>query len=117
MQVNKLMQDQVFSPALIATELRTTRRELAGTLGLGKDAFHGHPEDARARRSQTRQRQLVEILNRVEPRVHSPIAAYAWFRSARLPGFAGATPALLVRDGKSEHVHAYLDRVALGGYA
>ena len=42
MQVNKLMQDQVFSPALIATELRTTRRELAGTRGLGKDALGGY---------------------------------------------------------------------------
>ncbi|MCY4012623.1 MAG: hypothetical protein OXG82_07915 [Gammaproteobacteria bacterium] len=109
MQVDKLIQDQVFSPALIATELRTTRRELAGTLGLAKDAF--------THRSQVRLRQLVEILSRVEPRVHSPIAAYTWYRSARLPRFAGATPALLVRDGKSEHVHAYLDRVALGGYA
>lgn len=116
MQVDKLIQDQVLSPALIATELRTTRRELAATLGLGKDGLTRTPGTP-ARRSRVRLRQLVEILNRVEPRVHSPIAAYAWFRSARLPGFAGATPALLVRDGKSEHVHAYLDRVALGGYA
>lgn len=116
MQVNKLMQDQVFSPALIATELRTTRRELAGTLGLGKDAFTRTPR-MQARRFQVRLRQLVEILNRVEPRMHSPIAAYAWFRSARLPGFAGATPTLLVRDGKSGDVRAYLDRIALGGYA
>lgn len=116
MQVDKLVQDQVFSPALIAKELRTTQREIAGTLELGKNAFTRTP-GTRARRPQVRLRQLVEILNRVEQGMHSPMAAYAWFRSARLPGFAGATPALLVRDGKSGHVHAYLDRIALGGYA
>ena len=116
MQVEKLVQDQVFSPALIADELRTTRRELAGTLGLGKDAFT-RASRVRARKSQVRLRQLVEIMNRIEPEMHSPIAAYAWFRSARLPGFGGATPGMLVRDGKGEHVHAYLDHIATGGCA
>ncbi len=116
MQLNKLVEDQVFSPALIADELRTTRREIAGTLGLGKDAFT-RTSRIRARKSQVRLRQMLEILNRIEPEMDSPIAAYAWFRSARLPGFGGATPDLLVREGKGEHVRAYLDRVAAGGYA
>ena len=116
MQLDKLVEDQVFSPALIADELRTTRREIARTLGLGKDAFM-RTSRIRARKSQVRLRQMVEILNRIEPEMDSPIAAYAWFRSARLPGFGGATPDLLLRDGKGEHVHAYLDRVAAGGYA
>ena len=116
MQLNKLVEDQVFSPGLIADELRTTRREIAGTLGLGKDAFT-RTSRIRARKSQVRLRQMVEILNRIEPEMDSPIAAYAWFRSARLPGFGGATPDLLLREGKGEHVHAYLDRVAAGGYA
>ena len=116
MQLDRLVEDQVFSPRLIADELRTTRREIAGTLGLGKDAFT-RTSRIRARKSQVRLRQMVEILNRIEPEMDSPIAAYAWFRSARLPGFGGATPDLLLREGKGEHVHAYLDRVAAGGYA
>lgn len=116
MQVEKLVEDRIFSPALIADELRTTRRELAGTLGLGTDAFT-RAARIRARKTQMRLREVVEIMNRIEPELDSPIAAYAWFRSARLPGFGGATPHMLVRDGKSEHVHAYLDRVAAGGYA
>lgn len=116
MQLDRLVEDQVFSPGLIADELRTTRREIAGTLGLGKDAF-ARTSRIRARKSQVRLRQMVEILNRIEPEMDSPIAAYAWFRSARLPGFGGATPDLLLREGKGEHVHAYLDRVAAGGYA
>ena len=116
MQLGKLVEGRVFSPALVADELRTTRREIARTLGLGHDAF-SRTSRIRARKSQVRLREMLEILNRVEPETGSPIAAYAWFRSARLPGFGGATPDTLVRDGKGDHVHAYLDRVAAGGYA
>ena len=116
MQLENLVQDQFFSPALIADELRTTRRELASTLGLGKDAFM-RTSRTQARKSQMRLRQMVEIINRIEHKMHSPIVAYAWFRSARLPGFGDATPDTLVREGKAELVHAYLDRIEAGGYA
>ena len=116
MQVEKLVKDQFFSPALIAAELRTTKGELAGTLGLAADALTRSTR-VRAPKSQTRLRQMIEIMARIEPELDSPIAAYAWFRSSRLPGFGGATPHMLVRDGKSEQVHAYLDRIAAGGYA
>ena len=116
MQVEKLVEDQCFSPALIAKELRTTKGELAGTLGLARDAFTRSAR-VRAPKSQTRLRQMIEIMNRIEPELDSPIAAYAWFRSSRLPGFGGATPHMLVRDGKSEQVHAYLNRITAGGYA
>lgn len=116
MQLEKLVQDDVFSPEKIALELRTTKRELASTLGLGTDALT-RISRIRARKSQMRLRQMAEIMNRIEPEMHSPIAAYAWFRSARIPGFGGATPDMLVRDGKGEHVHGYLDRIMSGGYA
>ena len=116
MQLEALVEEQVFSPTLVADELRTTRRELASTLGLGKDAFT-RVARIRARKSQVRLRQMLEIMNRIEPELPSPIAAYAWFRSARLPGFGGATPDMLVRQGKAEQVHAHLDRIAAGGYA
>ncbi len=116
MQIQKLVEDEVFSPSLVADELRTTKGEIARTLGLGKDAFTRRSR-IRARKSQTRLRQMVEIINRVEGDTASPLGAYAWFRSARLPGFGGATPDLLVREGKGDDVHAYLDRIAAGGYA
>ena len=45
------------------------------------------------------------------------LAAYAWFRAEPLPGFGGATPNLLLREGKADHVHVHLDRVMAGGYA
>ena len=68
-------------------------------------------------RSEMRLRQMLEILNRVEGLVGSARVAYEWFRSEPLPGFAGMTPCQLVRDGKADGVHAYLDQVLDGGYA
>ena len=116
MRFQEFVDDQVFSPALIADALRTTKSEIAGTLGLGKDAFT-RASRIRARKTQVRLRQMLEILNRVEAATGSPLAAYAWFRAEPLPGFGGATPDALVREGRAEHVHAYLDRIAAGGYA
>ena len=116
MHFQEFVEDQVFSPVLIAEALRTTKSEIAGTLGLGKDAF-SRSSRVRARKTQVRLRQMLEILNRVEAETGSPLAAYAWFRAQPLPGFGGATPDLLLRDGKADHVHAYLDRIMAGGYA
>ena len=116
MRFQEFIDDQVFSPVLIANALRTTRSEIVGTLGLGRDAF-SRASRIRARKTQVRLRQMLEILNRVEAETGSPLAAYAWFRAEPLPGFGGATPNLLLREGKADHVHAYLDRVMAGGYA
>ena len=60
---------------------------------------------------------IREILERAEAETGSPAAAHAWFHSKPLPGFGGATPDQLVREGRAEDVHAYLDRVMAGGYA
>lgn len=116
MLFQEFVKDQVFSPVLIASALRTTKSEIAGTLGLGRDAF-SRASRVRARKTQVRLRQMLEILNRVEAENGSALAAYAWFRSEPLPGFGGATPDLLLRQGQADQVHAYLDRVMAGGYA
>lgn len=107
----------VFSPARIAGVLCTTKAELAGTLGLSRDAL-SHMSRVQARKTQARLREMVEILRRVEAYTGSPpVVAYAWFRSEVLPGFAGKTPDQLVREGKAGYVQAYLDRIMAGGYA
>ena len=116
MQFQQFVENQLFSPALVADALRTTKSEIASTLGLGKDAFT-RASRVRARKTQARLRQMLEILNRVEAATGSPLAAYAWFRAEPLPGFGGATPDQLLREGRAEHVHAYLDRIMAGGYA
>lgn len=116
MRIHEFLEDQVFSPTLIANALRTTKAEIAGTLGLGRDAF-SRASRIRSRKTQVRLRQMLEILNRVEAETGSPLAAYAWFRRQPLPSFGGATPDMLVREGKADHVHAFLDRITVGGYA
>ena len=116
MRFSEFVEDQVFSPALVADALRTTKSEIAGTLGLGKDAF-GRASRIKARKTQVRLRQMLEILNRVEDASGSPLAAYAWFRAEPLAGFGGATPDQLLREGKADQVHAYLDRIMAGGHA
>ena len=108
--------DRHVSPGRIADGLRTTKSEIAQTLGLGRDALL-RTARVRAVRTKTRLREMLEILNRVEPQAGSPLAAYAWFRSEPLPGFGNRTPDQLVRDGEASKLHAYLDRIAAGGFA
>ncbi len=112
----EFVQDQLYSPVLIAKELRTSRAEIASTLGLGRDAC-SRARRIRAPKTQERLLQMLEILDRVEGETGSRLAAYAWFRDEPLPGFGGVTADSLLREGKAAQVQAYLDRIAAGGYA
>ena len=116
MRIQDFVEEQVFSPRLVAEALRTTKSEIASTLGLGKDTF-SRASRIRERKTQVRLRQMLEILTRVEAATGSTLAAYAWFRAEPLPGFGGATPDRLLREGRAQDVHAYLDRIMAGGYA
>ena len=116
MQFQTFVEDQVFSPTLVAEALRTTKSEIASTLGLGKDAF-SRASRIRARKTQVRLRQMLEILARIEAATGSTLGACAWFRVEPLPGFGGATPDRLLREGRAQDVHACLDRIMTGGYA
>lgn len=107
MQLAELVENQAFSPTLIADALHTTKAEIASTLGLGQDALS----------RSSRLREMVEILHRFEAYTDCPaLVAYAWFRSEPLPGFAGRTADQLVREGQTRYVHAHLDRIMAGGY-
>lgn len=116
MQIQEFVRDDQFSPALIARALRTTQAEIAETLGLPRDAL-SRKSRVRADRTQTRLRQMMEIIHRVAEYQGSLLAAYAWYRSAPLVGFGGMRPVQLVREGHADWVHAHLDRVMDGGYA
>jgi hypothetical protein len=105
-----------FSPSRVATALRTTREEVAATVGLGRDAVVRSDRIA-SPRTQKRLREMVEILNRVEPRFGSPLIAYAWFRSEPLAGFDGQTAMHLVRAGRAGDVMDYIDAVDAGVHA
>ena len=119
MQLQEVVEDQAFSPTLIAGALRTTKAEIAGTLGLSQDALSRTTripgaEDADPASGDGGDSSPCRGLHRL---LWDALVAYAWFRSEALPGFAGLTPDRLVREGKASYVHAHLDRIMAGGYA
>lgn len=105
-----------FEPRKIAAALRTSAEEVALTVGLGKDALQRRTR-INSDKTQRRLRELVEILNKVEPRFGSELMAYAWYRSEPLPGFDGRTAMQLVQDGKAQQVLEYIDAVDAGVFA
>lgn len=105
-----------FDPRLIAKQLLTSFEDVAYTAGLGKDAVQ-RGSRVQAPKTQRRLRELVEVLNKVEPRFSSALIAYAWIRSQPLPGFSGKTAMQLIQDGRAEEVLEYVDAVDAGVYA
>ena len=106
----------LFAPKKIAQAFRTTSEEVARTAGLGRDAVQ-RKDRVRSDKTQRRLREMLEIVNKVEPRFGSALLAYAWYRSEPLPGFSGHTAMQLVRDGRADEVLDYIDAVGAGIHA
>lgn len=102
--------------ARLSETLRITRGELAVALGLSRDAV-AKTARSRSPATQSRLRDMVEILNRVRLWAGSPQQAFAWYRSQPLPSFGDQTAEALVKEGRAEAVKRYLDRITLGGFA
>jgi hypothetical protein len=116
MSLAQYADEGVFAPRRIAEAFRTTSEEVARTAGLGKDAIQ-RKDRIRSGKTQKRLREMVEIINKVEPRFGSALMAYAWYRSEPLPGFSGQTAMQLVRNGRAEDVLDYIDAVDAGVHA
>ena len=67
--------------------------------------------------TQTRLREVAEIVNRILPWCGSVPQAFAWYRSQPIPAFGDLTAEDLVRMGRTDHLMSYLAGIALGGYA
>lgn len=106
----------MFAPRKIAAALRTTSEEVARTAGLGRDAVQ-RQERVRSDKTQRRLREMVEVINKVEPRFGSALMAYAWYRSEPLSGFSGQTAMQLVRGGRADDVLDYIDAIDAGIHA
>ena len=103
-------------PGHLSDVLRVTKGELASASGLSRDAISkatrlGSPA------TQTRLREVAEIINRVLPLCGSVPQAFAWYRSQPIPAFGDQTAETLVRHGRADHLLDYLGGIALGGYA
>lgn len=116
MSLNAYADAGFFAPGKIADAFRTTSEEVARTVGLGRDAVQ-RKDRVRSDRTQRRLREMVEIVNKVEPRFGSAMIAYAWYRSEPLAGFNGQTAMQLVREGRGDEVLDYVDAVDAGVYA
>jgi hypothetical protein len=102
-----------FSPRLIAAHLMTTVEDVARSTGMGRDSL-SRKDRIQTPKVQTRLREMVEIVNRVAPRLGSDLAAYAWYRSEPLSGFGGMTAMHLLADGRAYEVMDYIDAVDAG---
>ena len=116
MQLVEFTENGLFDPRKIAASLRTSAEEIAMTVGLGKDALQRRSR-VQSSKTQRRQREMVEVLNKVAPRFGSDLIAYAWYRSEPLAGFDGRTAMQLVRDGRAQQVLEYIDAVDAGVHA
>lgn len=116
MSLTAYAENGAFSPRRIADALLTTQDEVARSIGLGRDAI-ARKERLASARTQTRLREMVEIVNRVSPRFGSDLLAFAWYRSQPLPGFGGRTAMALVREGRAGWVMGYIDAADDGLFA
>ncbi|MTI15956.1 DUF2384 domain-containing protein [Rhodobacteraceae bacterium RKSG542] len=116
MHLTKVAENGLFAPQKIADVLRTTSEEVARTAGLGRDAVQRR-DRLKSVKTQSRLREMVEIINKVEPRFGSALIAYAWLRSEPLPGFSGQTAMQLIQQGRAGDILEYIDAVDAGIHA
>lgn len=116
MSLHQYFERGLFAPRKIADTLRTTSEDVARSAGLGKDAIQ-RKDRMGSDKTQRRLREMVEILNKVEPRFGSPLMAYAWYRSEPLPGFGGRTAMQMVHEGQATEVLELIDAVDAGVFA
>lgn len=100
----------------VADAFRMTKGQLAETVGLGA-ATVSKAERRTAPRTQSRVREMLEIVSRIREWAGGETQAMAWYRSQPIPALDGRTPEALVKAGQAGAVRDYLDHLALGGFA
>lgn len=93
-----------------------SKTQLAETAGLGRDVLQKATR-RRAAKTQTRVREMLEIVARIEAWAGGQAQAMAWYRSQPIAALDGRTAEALVKTGKAGAVRDYLDHIALGGFA
>ncbi|CAN5416382.1 MbcA/ParS/Xre antitoxin family protein [soil metagenome] len=100
----------------ITTGFGISKTQLAETAGLGRDVLQKAAR-RRAAKTQTRIREMLEIVARIEAWSGGQTQAMAWYRSQPIAALDGRTAEALVKTGKAGAVRDYLDHIALGGFA
>ena len=86
----RLAGDGAISAKSLAEQLHLNKTQLADALGVGAESLRRQNRE-RAARVQTRMRDMIEIINRVQPWAGTVNQAFAWYRSQGLPSFGGMT--------------------------
>ena len=100
----------------VADIFHMSRPQLAETIGLATATVTKTDRRA-APKTQARVTEMLEIIARVHEWAGGEAQAMAWYRSQPIPALDGRTSEALVKSGRAGAVRAYLDHVALGGYA
>ena len=93
-----------------------SKGQLAETVGLAPETLY-KASRARATKTQSRLREMLEIVARVSDWAGGKHQAMAWYRAQPIPAFGGRTAEALVKSGQASAVRDYLDHVAMGGFA
>jgi len=100
----------------LAEDLGLSKKQLAETAGLAPEALYKR-QRLGAAKTQTRLREMNEILIRVADWAGGKPQAMAWYRAEPIPAFGGRTAESLVKSGQAGPLRDYLDSLALGGFA
>jgi uncharacterized protein (DUF2384 family) len=100
----------------VAQSFGMSKGQLAEAVGLKPETLQRFSR-AFAPKTQSRLKEMLEIVGRVTHWAGGKDQAMAWYRAEPIPAFGGRTAESLVKDGKAGAVRDYLDHVALGGFA
>lgn len=100
----------------VTDRLGMSKRQLAQTVGLGDEVFYKESR-RNASKTQTRLKEMLEIVSRISEWAGGEQQALSWYRAQPLAAFGGRTAEALVKTGEASTVRDYLDHIAVGGYA
>lgn len=115
--VANLMNHQGFvTVEKVAATFGMSKGQLAETIGLSREALYKLAR-LEAPKTQSRLKEMLEIVSRVSGWAGGKEQAMAWYRAQPIAAFGGRTAEALVKDGQAGALRDYLDHIALGGFA
>jgi hypothetical protein len=100
----------------VADSFGMSKGQLAATVGLARESLY-RVKRTQATKTQTRMKEMLEIIGRVAQWAGGKEQAMAWYRAQPIAAFGGRTAEALVKDDKAGAVRDYLDHIAVGGFA
>ena len=115
--VANLMNQQGFlTVEKVAATFGMSKGQLAETIGLSREALYKLAR-LEAPKTQSRLKEMLEIVSRVSGWAGGKEQAMAWYRAQPIAAFGGRTAESLVKDGQAGALRDYLDHIARGGFA